>query len=334
MTNGRAHNGPARAHDKMSNPKRHHYLPESYLQGFSENRRNLWVYDINQNALRAQTTHDTCVQSYYNALVDRDGQRNFEIEKMLGGVEGDAAGIIRQIDAGDQITLENKAALAYFVSLQRVRTPDFEADVNKSASHMMNLVTQMTWADEERAQAALDQLAQRSGVPAKVTAKEMVEFTARGEYDLKIHRNLSLETMIQMAPEFAEYFVQMEWVFVRAPEDSAFIVTDSPFMLIEPSDWRKDGPPYLPAGLLTKGARKFFPLSARTCLVMFDKGFVMSFRQATATTVQEINDQLAAFAYRFVIGPNEDLIKSTSERVRNLLDSRKVKWGGSKLAVS
>lgn len=61
----------------MSHPKRHHYLPETNLKGFSADGRGLWVYHIGSHKLVPQTVHDTCVQSYYNALETKDGKKNF-----------------------------------------------------------------------------------------------------------------------------------------------------------------------------------------------------------------------------------------------------------------
>lgn len=67
---------------------------------------------------------------------------------------------------------------------------------------------------------------------------------------------------------------------------------------------------------------------------MFDQGDTISYREATAEAVKAINEQLAAFAFRFVIGASEEKLHTLCSYVRSILDSKNAKWGGSKLVSS
>jgi hypothetical protein len=317
----------------MSAAKRHHYLAETYLEGFSADGRGVWVYDISKQQLRGQTIKDTCVQSHYNALVSGDGTRHLEIERMLNQIEGDAKQVIVHLDKGGRIDASQKAALALFIAFQKVRVPEFEDQVNATSANMMNRMTRMSFADVERARESIKSVEEKNGKPAGVTPEEMVEFVAKGEYDLKIHRNHSLEQMVRLAPDFANYFVQMEWTFLRAPADSHFLTTDSSFIMLPPPDWEKNNPLRMPYGMLTRGVRKVFPLSSRLAVVMFDHGEVVSYKDATPAMVTMVNEQLAADAYRFIVGPAEHTVHSICAKVRDILSGRAVKWGGSKLVI-
>ncbi len=322
-----------RWHLVVSQPKRHHYLAESYLEGFSEDGRGLWVYDISRQQLRPQTIKDTCVQSHYNALVADDGKRHLEIEQMLSQVEGDTKQIIAHVDAGGRIDAEQKKTLAYFIALQKVRVPEFEDQVNATSANLMNRMTRQSFADLDRARESIKSVEEKNGKPAGVTPEEMVEFVANGEYDLKIHRNHSLEQMVRFAPELANYFVQMEWAFLKAPTGAHYLTTDSAFIMFPPPDWEKNNPLRMPYGIHTRGARKVFPLSGRTALVLFDHGDIISYRDATPEMTTMINEQLAADAYRFIVGRDEHSVGSVANKVRDILAGRGVKWGGSKLVI-
>lgn len=317
----------------MRAAKRHHYLAESYLEGFSADGRGVWVYEIPKQQLRGQTIKDTCVQSHYNALFGADGTRHLEIEEMLSQVEGDTKQIITHLDKSGRIDAPQKAALALFIAFQKVRVPEFEDQVNATSANLMNRMTRMSFADLERAREAIKSVEGKNGEPAGVTPEEMVEFVAKGEYDLKIHRNHSLEQMVHLAPEFANYFLQMEWAFLKAPAGSHYLTTDSSFIMLPPPDWEKNNPLRMPYGILTRGARKVFPLSSRMAVVMFDHGDVVSYRDATPAMVSMINEQLAADAYRFIVGPDEQTVHSICTKVRDILSGRGVKWGGRKLVT-
>lgn len=58
----------------MSNPKRHHYLPAFYLDGFCRDGV-LCVFDRERHEYRIQQPKDTAVQGYYYAVTDNDGNR-------------------------------------------------------------------------------------------------------------------------------------------------------------------------------------------------------------------------------------------------------------------
>jgi len=51
----------------MSKPKRHHYLPQFYLDKFSRSG-SLYIFDRELNEYREQTPTNTAVKSHYYAL--------------------------------------------------------------------------------------------------------------------------------------------------------------------------------------------------------------------------------------------------------------------------
>lgn len=321
------------SHGVSKGPKRHHYLAESYLEGFSSDGRGVWVYDIAKHQLRGQTIKDTCVQSHYNTLVAEDGSRSLEVEAMLSQIEGDVRTAIQTLDAGGPVSSEQRAALATFVALQKLRVPEFEAQVNATTAHLLDRLTRMAFVDEQRAQASIDETERFTGEPAGVTAAEMVEFAAKGEYDLRIHRNLSLEMMVSLAPDLAARFLQMEWAFLRAPDGVRFLTTDSPFILVPPLDWAERNPLRGGLGIAIRGVRKIFPLSGSVALVMFDAGTLVTYRNVSAEAVHDVNEQLAADAFRFVVGHDPDTVDRICAKVRGILAERNAKWGGSKLVI-
>jgi hypothetical protein len=101
----------------MSQPKQHHYLPQFYLEFFCQDG-GFWVYDISSGTYRSGTPFNTGKRHYYNALVAREGTRDYSIEKALSEIEDKAAPIVREkVEKRLPITSEEKETLALFIGV-------------------------------------------------------------------------------------------------------------------------------------------------------------------------------------------------------------------------
>lgn len=317
---------------KSSEPVQHHYLPQFYLRGFAGPGGGLSVYDIKRSMYRRTTPHTTAKQKHYYSLTDRDGNRDLSIEGVLSGIESEAAAVIRhKIVPMVTPTAEDKCALALFIAMQHYRTPEFEEQVEKSASLFFGRVSDMAWSTVEAAQASIDSLEAKNGEKPAVTAEEMVQAYKSGDFKLTILRNLSLRMMTAVASSMTEEIALLEWAILCAPPKKSFITTDSPFLMTPPQDWNKwfgSG-----TGLRIRGCKKWFPLTAERCLVMFEQGDVFTYRDVSAKHMREINLEMAWHAYDLVIARDEPLLRSVVESTLAERQSRGSEWGGSKLII-
>lgn len=320
----------------MSNPKRHHYLPESYLSRFTRERTDqgkLWIYDIKKREFREQTPRNTGVQGYYNAVEKEDGTRDFGIEESFSRIESETATVINKIEAREPIDEKDRGILGLFVAAQMMRGPEFEEDVGKMMEGPLRMAAQISFATPERARQSLEQFEKDTGKPLGASAEEMMEYLKRDDYQLKFHRNESLRVMTNLVGDTAKRFVRMDWRFFHAPADRTFITTDSPFVVMAPDDWG-DMPPWNGFGYGTLGTRKLMPLSDKVCLIMFDPGTAAEHGDLTEAGVRTINTHLAVEAYRLVIAREEPLLRSLVRSVERNEKRRGFKWGGSKVKTS
>ncbi len=320
----------------MSQPKRHHYLPESYLARFTREgtpQSVFWIYDIKLRKLRDQTPRNTGVQGYYNAVERPDGSRDFGLENALSTIESDMSVLLPKIECREPLNETDRATLATFSALQRLRVPEFEEEFNLAITAIMRMAGRVAFANEERAKIMIDQFERQTGKQLGLTPVEMIEEMHRADRPIETHRNDSLRTMVNLLPDTAKRLARMDWVFLHAPDDRAFVTTDSPFVLVEPDDLPKE-PMLRQVGYGTRGTRKLFPLSSRTGLMMLDAGSRIEHHDATEANVRWFNEHVAGEAYRYVIGRDKELVKSlvrTFEKAERRLEFT---WGGSKLKVS
>lgn len=291
----------------MTKPKRHHYLPQFYLDGFCRNGQ-LWVFDRQLNAFRQQTPKNTALESHYYSVEDGGGNKRTDIESFLSQIEGRAKQVIVSLLAGKTIAAEEKEELSIFIAFMMNRVPDFEKSVNMVEKHMIGSVMDLAFSDEARIQSIMDKREQETGEKETISVKELLKFYKSGQYDLVIHRNESLRLMLSLSLEMAKYFTQMEWVIFHTPSRTSFVTTDNPVALVAPPDYDRHS--FWGVGIITPGAMKVFPLSQAACLTMYDHGEILSHREIDSQTVRRINLTVTSHSDRFVVGRDKLLVQN------------------------
>lgn len=102
---------------------------------------------------------------------------------------------------------------------------------------------------------------------------------------------------------------RLDWTFLYAPQKSAFITTDNPFILLAEDDEAV-------YGLLTRGVKKIFPLSAKVCLVMDGFNNSINIKILNRKAVKLINEELASQSIRFIIARDEALLSHIIKAVQ------------------
>jgi len=292
----------------MNEPKRHHYLPQMYLRGLAEGE-SLWVYDRDKSEYREQGIVNTAVQRDYYAVVDSSGATNRDLEGILAGIEGKAADAIRLADERATLSEEQRAGLAVFVALLKVRTPNFEKSFADAQDQLFKKVLKATMNSEERIAASIAAYERAKGKKLPLAPKELLDLFRGGQFRIEAHRNQSVALMIELSSEFALLLAQMDWVFAHPPDGFQFVTSDVPFGIIPPKDWKPEGL-LGGVGMLTPGAVKTIPLTRRTLLLAFDKRDITRHAAITEAVVREFNSATTARPERFAIGTDRSLLES------------------------
>lgn len=296
----------------MTKPKRHHYLPQFYLQYFCKDG-NFWIFDRKTKEFRSQTPKNTALKSNYYTFKNSKGNKVTEIEHLLSQIEGNAKCIIEKVINWENITPQEKENLSLFIAFMMNRVPDFEKSVNKVYEHTIKSTLKMMYSDPKRVQATLDEFERERGEKLGLSAEELVEFHKGDNIKVIIDRVKSLELMIDISFKIFHFFKQMDWLFLHSPQEASFITTDNPVVLV-PSEKFPKGPYGM--GILFPGVRKVFPISQSTCLIMYDHGELLLHHKTNKQTVRNINLNVAQFTERFLIGRDELLIKNIVRKTK------------------
>jgi hypothetical protein len=292
--------------------KRHHYLSEFYLRGFSQENR-IWVFDRETGKTRHDSPHNTAVISQYYSIKEQDGSHNTEVESILSIIESLAVNVIQKLNNHKEITESEKQKLALFIGLQRVRVPQFEQILKDMFDAQAKSLLEVGFATPERVKSLIEQYKEKIGDTSDINPEELAEFVNRGEYKVIPHRHFTIASMLNCGLEIATYLWQMDWFILHTQNDNVLITTDTPFTVFAPKYMT---PPYrYGISLIEPGAVKLIPLSKSCSLAMVDRGDKLFHRELTNEQVRIHNEILTSHCHRLVIGTEEgiilDLIKLT-----------------------
>lgn len=292
------------------NPKRHHFLPEFYLNGFSRDGY-VWLYDRERSQFRRQSVHDTAVIRYYYAFENEKGERDFSVESFLSGVEGKAKSIIVQLQARGAIKPHERLDLAHFIALLMVRTPKFHSEVNEMADAAGKHLMKHMISTVEDAGKLVHQYGNKAG-QVEITAESMFKFIHNEEFSVEMTRDFVIGRMLDLAQRVCIEVAMMDWIVVHCEEPSAFITTDEPIGFVVPDKYRQTGEPVL--GLASQKITKFVPLSQSVALILGQYGGGFGHRGIHREEMSKLNILVARECQAYVIGRDEALVRSVVKR--------------------
>lgn len=215
-------------------PKRQHYLPRFYLEGFSSNGL-VAVYDRAEDEVRLQAPLNTAVIGHFYTMTDAEGRQRFEVEQMLGDFEGRASPVISKLSEGQEITQQERDDLSMFIALGSMRTPSTVDSIKAVSSSMAGEIAKSVFSSAERVAEQMRAMGIHKGASDEqllVEAQQQIEFFRSGNYEITTNQQFAMGIAIQTASDLAPLFSARDW-YVLHPDKPAksFVTTDAPLVL-------------------------------------------------------------------------------------------------------
>jgi hypothetical protein len=299
----------------LTGPKRQHFLPKFYLDGFTRDGL-VAVFDRELNEVRCQQPLNTAVIGHFYTMTDDQGRKRFELERLLSEYEGKAKPVIDKLTAGGTPTAEERTDLAIFIAFAATRTPDMVNSIQSVNEHFVGHTAKLMFNDVDEVYARL-----RADDAHKEDSDEHLRREAEGMVDLVMNEQLVVDTdpkwavqmTVKMALGIAPCLAGRHWDVVHRDSDKqSFITTDSPVFLgtIEPR-----APSFYGIGFGSTDAFISFPLN-QSCLLQMH-GTQEGLRHGTVgrDLVRRANLALGERCQRFVVGRDEALVKSLTQEL-------------------
>lgn len=301
----------------LSGPKRQHFLPRFYLEGFARDGL-VAVFDREKDEIRLQQPINTAVIGHFYTMEDDEGRRRFELEALLSEYESKAKPVIDKLVAsGAEVSADERSNLSIFIALTASRTPDMVNSVQALNGEMIKHTARVLFADVEETFARLrvdQEFAQESDDVLRMQAEWMVEMARTDGFLVTTDEKWAVSRAIEMALAVAPYLAARHWRVVhRNSEKLSFITSDAPVYLntVAPRPTSIYG-----VGFGSPDAFISFPLHQSCILEMFGETGGLEHKEVGRDYLRMANLHFARRCQRFVVGRDEALVKSLTQELR------------------
>jgi len=290
----------------MTAPKRHHYLPEMYLKGFSHDEKKVALYDLETEKGYETSIKNVGVVSELYTIINDKKEKNRSVEQLLSDhIETPAAEAIRKINHQILISDEEKAHLSFFIGFIANRMPSRRESVEELIKGYANAVIQWKFGTLEDTIASMRR---RDQDVALEEARELYNFATSSNYEIKPNNAVFIQTLITLGVDLSKKIYSMSWTAYFAPEGTSFITSDNPFMFASEVATLRENEVFNNY----PNACCVFPLSRFALLEMrlTEMRTPFGINVITRNSVREFNKACSGLATRLLIGQDLDLIKN------------------------
>lgn len=283
----------------MSNPKNHHYIPQSYQLLFSIDGKSLYYFDKKESkVLGPSGPRNFCSENFLYSLAGetakKTGTPTLIENPILSTIDGDFASEVKKLisDNPDKtdVSLYN---LSRFFGFLLARHPSL---IDKCQSDLDD-----AFIKEALKYARNDDLEKKKHQKMELDLNDESQFEG---LSFSESRNIALGKMIENAQGNAKFIHDsMGWLFLYSSE-AEFLLCDTPLIL-------KDKP--IEIGELISASDEFIaliPLSRQLCLALSLGGKDIKHAFIKADHVEKINSLVIENAERWIISSTKEAIQN------------------------
>jgi len=294
----------------VSTPKRHHFLPVCYLNGFSGDDGKVCLFDRESGDYRAQFPVACGYEKYLYSLVLPDGTKDAHLEAKFCAIESEFPKVRDCLESGNIPSGDELGALLAFVALQLFRVPATLRDIHELGSLALSKHLDSAMSDEDSADEFFAELfgpnSPEAAMPLddkKALVKEMDCAYPR--------RNAALRMMFESMGQAYKLLSQKSVVTVfHAPQGRAFITSDRPVLIRKPSRNLLGL-----GGLLGPGSIATLPVSSQVAVSVSDGSRVaIRHSELSRDKVAQLNYGEARTSYRLLAGNSEQRLRTVVEK--------------------
>lgn len=266
----------------MSEPRKHHFLPQFYLRGFSVDRRGIYQIEKETAKYYGCQIKDTAAIKDFHELDYEGVEDQNALEKALAQIEGEFAQQLAAFLADGPANEQARDYTIQLLSQLRLRVPAVKRHIEASYPSSIRKVAELMERDGKFP-------APPPGLEEKLAVKNL---------KIQVLNWKCMEVMFNLAAseEHLQPLRQMRATVFHAPFEASFATSDQPVSLYHATAARSS----YGAGPDTPGIEISLPLSSRTLLKLDHERGAHSSRTATTEEVDEFNRRTAAMARDYV----------------------------------
>ncbi len=204
----------------MTQPRKHHYLPQFYLRGFSDNGKQIYRIEKPEGCGHLCSIKDSAAIRDFYVLDHQQAEDSQAFEKQLADIEGSLSVAIDQVVEFGIINNELHSRLIDFVSLMRFRVPAYKLIIEKELEWMVK---------------SSGRILERNG-KLPILPKDIGNLFEQNKVSVSISNWKCLEMMCHDAadPQFLGMLEAMTPSILRVPQDRILLTSDQPVAVYNP----------------------------------------------------------------------------------------------------
>ncbi|WP_257462464.1 DUF4238 domain-containing protein [Archangium lipolyticum] len=279
----------------MTDPIKHHYVPQFYLRHFANNRDQVRVVErTSPGRTYICPVRDVASERYFYKLETGSGA-SLELEKTLSEIESASRAALEGLIAQPfPPSAETREIIGFFVGLQWLRGRDQRDTYNHMADQFAKLI--LINQPKKALRKHFRDATGRDPTDAEIE-RLLKKFSATETYKVTPHQNKSIQQMLRMTPGLGRIASARAWQILKFSEP-CLITSDSPVVAWTKPGHRDDS--YSREGFGTCDEIRF-PLDMRHALIMAAEapaGEIV--RDGSPEQARAFNYSIAANSYRRV----------------------------------
>lgn len=242
--------------------RRHHFLPQGYLAGFTDSGRKdgtLHVLDLKERRSFRTSPLNVAVEKDFKR-VDIEGKPLDAIENALAPIEDQAIQAIRRVtDSGEFPSNSDHNLILNLLSLVLAQNPKSRRSLNRTRARDADEKLKWLVASQANWEHHLS-LAQKAGEELRgdLSYERARQFVEERRYTIDFDNEGTLREEFRAQDELLTALGKRTWTVLLAPKDGpTFITSDYPFSLVMEHGYH--GHPTF----LTANTELYFPLSKK-----------------------------------------------------------------------
>lgn len=283
--------------NKMSAPRKHHYLPRFYLEGFKVEpqkgkKSHIWQIEKgNPHVYYCPAIEDTgCIRDFHTIDFHDEEPDHTSVEKMLSDFELEQSALVREIVRTEKIKDSQIEALSIFISLMRYRVPSFAQHVEESLRNAVRDSFKILYQAGKFGDPPpeLKKLIESKGIDKAI------------EFKISNWKILSQMFSVGLSPESIGPLTNYKFHLYVSNSNNCFITSDNPVALFHPD--YKNIRPY-GVGLAIAGTEVTFPLTSKF-LVLASRDIKPGTTSAAEADIKEFNRRTIVMGERYIYASN------------------------------
>lgn len=280
--------------------RRHHYIPEFYLNGFTEsikNKKYLHVFDLHKKKYFKPSPDNVAVVRDFNRLDLKDASPDV-LELTISKLETKVAKIIKTINRVHSLPKNEDLELLYnFIALLACRNPIQREMKNNYISEISNRTLEMIYESKDCWESINKEMIKNGyDVDPNENFEKLKKIVDKGKLKWKASKNLNFNFDMTSIDAVLHTLHYRNWtIFVTDGMVNPFICSDNPVSLY----WTKNINSQYSPGFAMKNTELIMPLN-KSLVILGSFNYSLNTIKANKEIIAAINSRILNSANRFI----------------------------------